>query len=411
MMKRWSTILMCAAVVGVTIGSNAEVAKKPTFFKDVAPIFQENCQLCHRTLGANFGGMVAPMALTTYAEVRPWAKAIAKQVSDKKMPPWSATPASHGQFRNERVLSDDEIATIVKWVEQGASRGNPKDAPSPVDFPGENTGWQIGTPDLIVDMGADYFVEDDVEDIYVDFQTTFTSEQLPKDRWLKSVEFKGGSPAVHHVIARPLGGMAPGYDPVNYADGFGAKLKAGTEVNWNMHYHKESGAGTGVWDRTQAGIVFWPKGAEINHIITTESLGSFRFSIPAGAADYGDQVKFTFPEDALLVAFNPHMHLRGKYAKYTAIYPDGKQEVLLDVPEYDFNWQITYTYAEPKMVPKGTVIQFDAGWDNSANNTANPDPTKAVHWGRPTTDEMMFGWMRYTSVAERNIIVGQEGTD
>jgi hypothetical protein len=113
----------------------------------------------------------------------------------------------------------------------------------------------------------------------------------------------------------------------------------------------------------------------------------------------------------MIVAFNPHMHLRGKFAKYTAIYPDGKQEVLLDVPEYDFNWQITYTYTEPKLVPKGTVIQFDAGWDNSANNAANPDPTRDVHWGRPTTDEMMFGWMRYTSVAERNIIVGEEGTD
>jgi len=205
--------------------------------------------------------------------------------------------------------------------------------------------------------------------------------------------------------------MAPGYDPVNYADGFGAKLKAGTEINWNMHYHKESGPGTGVWDRTQVGIVFWPKGTEIDHVINVESLGSFRFSIPAGADDYADQVRFTFPEDVMIVAFNPHMHLRGKFAKYTAIYPDGKQEVLLDVPEYDFNWQITYTYTEPKLVPKGTVIQFDAGWDNSANNAANPDPTRDVHWGRPTTDEMMFGWMRYTSVAERNIIVGEEGTD
>jgi len=191
-MKRRLTILMCAVAIGTSFGSGAEVAKQPTFFKDVAPIFQENCQLCHRTLGANFGGMVAPMALTTYAEVRPWAKAIAKQVSDKNMPPWSATPATLGQFRNERVLNEEEIATIVKWVEQGARKGNPKDAPSPVTFPGENTGWQIGTPDLIVDMGVDYFVEDDVKDIYVDFQTTFSEEQLPKDRWMKSVEFRGG---------------------------------------------------------------------------------------------------------------------------------------------------------------------------------------------------------------------------
>ena len=123
------------------------------------------------------------------------------------------------------------------------------------------------------------------------------------------------------------------------------------------------------------------------------------------------EANYTFKRDSRIMGFTPHMHLRGKYAKYVATYPDGKTETLLEVPEYDFNWQITYTYAEPKMVPKGTVIQFDAGWDNSANNPANPDPTRDVGWGRPTTDEMMFGWMRYTSVEERNIIVGQEGTD
>lgn len=398
-------ILIVALVAAASSGANAEVPNQPTFYKDVAPILQESCQLCHRSLGANFGGMVAPMGLTTYEETRPWASAIAKQVSSKAMPPWYASPEQHGQFRNERVLSEDEIATLVKWVQQGAKKGNPSDAPSPKTFPGENTGWQIGEPDLLVDMGEDYFVEDDVEDLYVDFKTTFTKEQLPSDRWIKAVEFKGGSTAVHHVITRPLGGMAPGYDPVHYGDGFGVLLKAGTDVEWEMHYHKEAGPGTGVWDRTKAGIVFWPEGTEIDHVINTEPLGAFRFSIPAGAEHYADQAKFTFPEDGLIVAFNPHMHLRGKMAKYTAFYPDGSEEVLLDVPKYDFNWQITYTYSEPKLVPKGTVIQYDAAWDNSANNPANPDPTKTVHWGRPTTDEMMFGWMRYTSVDEKNIVV------
>ncbi|MFP6582825.1 MAG: hypothetical protein VCD00_09750 [Candidatus Hydrogenedentota bacterium] len=410
-MKRWMSPLAIALAIGCSVSANAEVPKNPTYYKDVAPIFQESCQLCHRTQGANFGGMVAPMALIDYAEVRPWAKAIAKAVTAKVMPPWSASPDQHGQFRNERVLNDEDIETITKWVRQGAKRGNPKDAPAPKTFPGDGTGWQIGEPDLIVDMGADYFVEDDVEDLYVDFQTTFTEEQLPEDRWLRSVEFIGGSQAVHHVIARPLGGMAPGYDPVHYADGFGVKLKKGTSVEWDMHYHKEAGPGTGTWDRTKAGIVFWKKGDEIDHVIGTESLGSFRFNIPAGAENYADSAEYTFTEDTMIVSFNPHMHLRGKSAKYTLTYPDGTKEVALEVPKYDFNWQITYTYSEPKRVPKGTVIRYDAAWDNSANNPSNPDPTRNVGWGRPTTDEMMFGWMRHTSVEEKNIVVGEESTD
>lgn len=410
-MRGWMSPLAVALVVGTAGPAFAEAPSNPTYYKDVAPIFQENCQLCHRSKGANFGGMVAPMALIDYNEVRPWAKAIAKAVTGKTMPPWTASPDQHGLFRNERVLAQEDIDTIVAWVEQGAKRGNPKDAPAPITFPGDGTGWQIGEPDLIVDMGTDYFVEDDVEDLYVDFQTTFTDEQLPEDRWLRSVEFIGGSSAVHHVIARPLGGMAPGYDPVDYADGFGVLLKKGTSVEWDMHYHKEAGPGTGVWDRTKAGIVFWDKGAEIDHVIATESLGSFRFNIPAGAENYADSTTYTFPEDTLIVSYNPHMHLRGKSAKYTLTYPDGTTEVALDVPRYDFNWQITYTYSEPKRVPKGTTIRYDAAWDNSTNNPANPDPTRDVQWGRPTTDEMMFGWMRHTTVEERNIIVGDSSTD
>lgn len=409
-MKLWNGALALGMVLGAAGTASAEVPSNPTFYKDVLPVLQENCQLCHRKLGANFGGMVAPMALEQYDEVRPWAKAMAKAVTAKTMPPWTASPDQHGQFRNERVLSQDQIDLIVTWVNQGAKRGNPQDAPEPAHFPGEGTGWQIGEPDLIVDMGTDYFVEDDVEDIYVDFKTTFTEDILPDAKWIRSVEFKGGSTAVHHVIARPLGGMAPGYDPVDYANGFGVQLTTGTEVEWEMHYHKEAGPGTGVWDRTKAGIVFWEDGDEIDHVIATESLGSFRFNIPAGAEHYADQAEWTFPEDSMIVSYNPHMHLRGSYAKYTLTYPDGKEEVALEVPRYDFNWQITYTYSEPKFVPKGTKITFDAAWDNSANNPANPDPTRDVRWGRPTTDEMMFGWLRYTPVEERNIVVGKEAS-
>src|SRR5690606_32301903 len=159
------------------------------------PILQENCQVCHRANGANYGGMVAPMAFTTYEETRPWAKSIERQVQTRLMPPWTASAAHSGEFANERTLTDAEIATLVTWVNRGAQRGNPEDAPAPKEFAVSETGWLIGEPDLILDMGADYFMPDDVQDIYVDFDTVITPEQLPEDRWVQAVEFKAGSSA------------------------------------------------------------------------------------------------------------------------------------------------------------------------------------------------------------------------
>ena len=389
-------------------GAEVQPVDRPTFYKDVLPVLQENCQLCHRAKGANFGGMVAPMALEEYQQVRPWAKAMAKVVSQKTMPPWSAHEQHHGEFRNERTLTDDAIGTLVRWADIGAPRGSADDAPAPVTWPENEAGWMIGEPDLIVKMPEPYFVADDVDDLYVDFETTLTPDILPEDRWIKAVEFRGGSGVVHHIIARPLGGMAPGYDPVLYEEGYSRKLEAGSTINWEMHYHKEPGPGTGVWDQSEAAIIFWPEGTVIEHVVETEPLGAFNFVIPAGDANYAHEASFTFAHDSLILGYNPHMHLRGSSAKYVAKYPDGREETLLWVPKYDFNWQITYSYAEPKRVPKGTQVHLTTTWDNSADNPANPDPTKTVRWGRPTTDEMMFGWMRYTDVEPKRIVVGAE---
>ena len=401
----------CAVAFGaLTVGAWAapEVPAQPTFYKDVLPIFQENCQLCHRDKGANFGGMVAPMALIDYEQVRPWAKAIAKQVSTKMMPPWKASPDQSGHFANERVLTQSEIDTIVRWVDQGTKAGNPSEAPAAKEFPLSEDGWLIGKPDLIVKMPEPYFIADEVEDTYENFQTVITDEQLPENRWVKAVEFRGGSKAVHHIIAPPLGGMAPGYDPLVYREGYGHVLRKGSTVEWQMHYHKEPGPGTGVWDQSEAGIVFWPEGTVIEHTTSMERLGAFNFRIPPGDPRYEFRTDFTFPEDSLILSYNPHMHVRGSYAKYTAKFPDGREEVLLEVPKYDFNWQITYTYKEPRKVPAGTVVELVTAWDNSANNPANPDPTQEVRWGQPTTDEMMFGWMKYTHVEPRPITVGEQ---
>lgn len=379
-----------------------------TFTKDVLPILQENCQVCHRAGGANLGGMVAPMALVEYQEVRPWAKSIAKVVANRDMPPWDASQEFNGVFRNERTLTEDEIATIVAWAEQGAKRGNPKDAPAPAEFPQSAEGWQIGEPDLVVSMPEPYFVEDDVEDLYQTFFSTLTEEELPNDRWIKAIEFRPGSPVVHHIISDPLGGIAPGNQASIFPDGYSQLLRKGQTISWQMHYHKEPGPGTGVWDQSKAGLKFYPEGYEPEHPIRMAPLANLSFVIPPGEPHHVEHASETFDRAIQILSFTPHMHLRGKYAKYVAKYPDGKTETLLEVPEYDFNWQTSYEYPEPKVMPAGTTIDLTMAWDNSANNPSNPDPTKTVRFGEPTTAEMMFGFMSYAYDEEPTSVVLSE---
>ncbi|MFP6583411.1 MAG: alkyl hydroperoxide reductase [Candidatus Hydrogenedentota bacterium] len=397
-----------AAGIILSMPFAASAAEKVTFTKDVLPILQENCQICHRPEGANLGGMVAPMAFTTYQEVRPWAKAIAKAVSNRDMPPWDATAEFHGVFENERTISQAAIDTIVAWAEQGAARGSLADAPEPLKFP-DTDGWQIGEPDLVVSMPERYFVEDDVEDLYVTFQTDVTEEMLSEDRWLKAIEFRPGSSVVHHIISDGLGGIAPGNDPSVMREGFSSMMRAGTKVNWQMHYHKEPGPGTGVWDQSRVGLNFYPKDFQPEHQIHGNVMGKMDFRIPAGKARHTETVSTTFKDDIMLLSYTPHMHLRGVAAKYTATYPDGSQEVVLDVPQYDFNWQTSYKYAEPKILPKGTSLEVAMTWDNSPENETNPDPTQTVTFGQPTTDEMMFGFVSYAYVDEpETVVLSQE---
>lgn len=390
----WTKLGFLIVAIGIAIPVQAADTSKPTFNKDVLPILQENCQVCHRPSGNNMGGMIAPMSLMTYSEVRPWAKAIAKQVSGKTMPPWHAAPEHHGQFENERTLNDDDIATIERWVDKGAVRGNPKDAPEAIQF-ADSDGWGIGIPDVVVSMPEPYFVDDEVRDLYIDFETTLGEDILTESRWVQANQVRAGSGAVHHVISS-LGSLVPGGDPRFYREGYGRRIKPGQKVTFKMHYHKEPGAGTGVWDQTKVGLKFYPKDYEPTYKFHGDSMGNFRFNIPAGDPNYFVKSEFTFPNDARIVSFMPHMHLRGKAVEIMAYYPDGSHERVLNVPQYDFNWQTTYEYEEYKFVPKGTRLEMTAWWDNSADNPSNPDPTKNITWGRPTTSEMMFAWMRYT---------------
>lgn len=395
---------MVAGVGNVAADDNAP-AKRVTFYKDVLPILQESCQACHREQGLNFGGMVAPMALITYQQVRPWAKSIATQVSAKSMPPWHATPATHGVFINERTIREDQIATLVSWVQSGATRGNPNDAPTPLEFPDSEWGFE---PDLVVSMPEPYFVGDDVQDLYINFKTTITEEMLPKERWVQMSESKPGSTAVHHIIARPIGGQAPGGGHTVYPDGYGVLLKPGTEVTFQMHYHKESGPGTGVWDQSKVALRFHTK--PVTHPITTTAIGNMTFEVPPRHPNWEVGASMKFKKDTTLLRFMPHMHLRGKDAKYTAFYPDGTSEVLLDVPEYDFNWQTSYRYKERKEIPAGTRIEVMMHFDNSPENAArvNFNADRPVSFGGPTTDEMMLGWMTFAD--KEATIVADEST-
>lgn len=380
---------------------------RPTFTRDVQPLLQEKCVDCHRPEGLNMGGMVAPMSLMTFEEARPWAKSMAKVVKNREMPPWHANADQHGVFDNERTLTDTQIETIVRWAASGAPRGDLADAP-PAKVFDNYEGWSLGKPDLVIGFDEPYWVADDVEDLYVNIPVKLTEEQLPVDRWIRAAEFRAGGKWVHHIIARPIGGIAPGYEARVMRPGYSRKLKAGSEIDFKMHYHKEPGEGTGAWDSSEVAVYFWPKGTVIEHIKITEALPARGFMIPAGDGNYSHGGSYTFAEDSEILSFNPHMHLRGKAARMIATFPDGSQKVLLDVPKYDFNWQTTYHFKEPVHVPAGTKIDMTLWWDNSAENPANPDPTVDVVFGRPTTAEMGFGWMHHTATKPIHIVVGEE---
>ena len=407
LLTRSALVLGCVAVSAHA----GEAPGRITFTKNVLPILQQECQTCHRPSGLNLSGMVAPMSLMTYEEVRPWAKAVAKVVEAKTMPPWHASAATHGIFRNERTLSDTEIATVTQWVASGAAKGNPADAPAPIEWP--NTGWNFGVPDLVLGFDEPFLVADGIEDLYKDITVQLTEEQLPEDRWISGIEFKPGSEVVHHIIGYShapgeaiggtgedgsqdrgmLGGNAPGADQDEWPEGYGILLKKGSRITFAMHYHKESGPGTGVLDSSEIGFQFHTK--PVQHPIEISNIAYGTFEIPPNEPHWRVGASRLFEEDTILLGLLPHMHLRGSSAKYTAFYPDGKTELLLDVPKYNFNWQTGYKYATSKLIPAGTRIEMEFVYDNSAASGAEFgfDSNKSIRFGGPTTDEMDLAWI------------------
>lgn len=422
----WATAVLVRGAAADGQYAAKPAAGVPTFTKDVAPILYKNCTQCHRP------GEIAPMSLLTYEDARPWAKSIRDEVSDGTMPPWHAD-APHGTFLNDRRLTSAEKEILTKWASAGAPKGDPKDLPPAPTF---TEGWQLGKPDTILELPVDYKVPADgfVEYEYFDVPTNFT-----EDKWLEGLEVRPGNrKVVHHVIVsvrgpkperrptgfRPaegmeipagqsggepeedgtakrtrgqslfpapqrtgamIGGFAPGTSSLRFEAGSAMLLRAGATLVLQMHYTTN---GTPQTDRTKIGLFLAKK--EPTTEMRMGTLVNGALAIPAGAADYSIAAEMTTTADVTLRQMLPHTHLRGKSWEYTATYPDGRTDVILSVPRYDFNWQTDYVFAEPLKLPKGTKIRAVAHYDNSTANKSNPDPKVAVKWGDQTWEEMMF---------------------
>jgi mono/diheme cytochrome c family protein len=394
----------CVALTGggTRAGSGEAPAARPkakvTYAKDVASILQKNCQTCHHP------GTSAPFSLLTHDDAVKWAETIKEVISDGRMPPWYADP-HYGKFTNDRRLKDSDKETLLAWIGTGMEFGDKKDLPP---NPAYTDGWVIGKPDVIFELPDEQTVP---ASGVVPYQYFTTPTNFKEDMWVQAAEARPGNRGVvHHIIVsyrdpkskdrgngRGAGdgfvvGTAPGDMPLILAPGIARKIPAGSELIWQMHYTPNGKAGK---DRSQVGLIFYKGKEPPKWNAQTIGISNGNFKIPAGDSAYQVESEWTVPRDALLLTYMPHMHLRGKDFKYEVTYPDGRQEVLLSVPKYDFNWQLMYHVDQSVRLPKGTKIHCTAHFDNSAANKANPDPSKDVTWGDQTWEEMMIGWIDF----------------
>jgi hypothetical protein len=416
----FSRVMARYLLAAIFIASSALAADIPavTFNRDVLPILQKNCQTCHRL------GEIAPMPFLTYQDVRPYAKAIKTAVLTRKMPPWFADP-NYGHWANAPKLTADDIHTLAAWADTGAPEGNDTDRVAPIQWP---QGWKI-PPDLIVKMPKPFHIPGKgVIEI-----TNFTLPTgLTKDTWITSIEVRPGNRrVVHHVAisfrphnskvkygepdvqakprdengdqierAKPgLGSFTgleavflPGSQPMDFRIHNAAKLiPASYDIVLQMHY---TSVGEDAEDQTKVGFTF-AKEEPTRRFVTlspTAARDERNFHIPAGDPNWETSTEVQFNQDAQLVWFLPHMHLRGKDMTYQLGFPTGEKQIVLSVPKYDFDWQFGYEVDEPIKIPKGTRMLVTAHFDNSANNKANPNPNKDVWWGDQTWEEMMVPW-------------------
>ncbi|HXI92285.1 MAG TPA: cytochrome c [Blastocatellia bacterium] len=405
-MKKSGLILLASACCFAIalVGSNTvsgDAKASLTFTKDIAPILYKNCVGCHRP------GEIAPMSLMTYKEVRPWAKAIREKVATREMPPWHLD-SQYGKWENDRRLTQKEVDAIVTWIGGGAVEGNAKDLPAPPKFA---SGWQIGEPDMVFQMPTEFTVPAEGS---VPYQYFAVPTNFKEDRYIQALEARAGNlSVVHHIVmmvrnpGEPtrqrgqtrnfniadgiLGALSPGQTPFLAKPGQAKLIKAGSQLVFQMHYTPN---GTATKDRSIVGLIF-AKGP-VDKIVNSKAAFDVRFAIPPGAENYEVKAVYEFEDDSHIISLMPHMHLRGKDITYRAIYPDGRSEILLSVPRYNFNWQVYYYPITPLAVPKGTRLEAVAHYDNSTKNPRNPDPAREVRFGEQTWDEMMNAFFDFT---------------
>lgn len=414
--------------------------KQVTYTHDVAPILYKNCVVCHRP------NNIAPMSLMTYKETRPWASAIREAAVQRKMPPWHADPKV-GDFINDPRLSDADIATLDAWARTGAKEGDPKDLP-PAPVFGE--GWHI-KPDQIFTIPEFTVTGGEMDD----YEYIYVPTKFAEDRWVQAAEvLPGDRRVVHHatvsVVAAadvadkekensasdagvdkyhyrtgrvlhlradapvvddgcnyPTGGGVPGessgylnivpgiYLPGHLAEtrppGYALRVPAGSYLQFQIHYSNHTS--DDVKDRTSIGLVFAKE--PVKHEIAQYEIWNNLFLIPANDDNHKVTSCYTLPKDVIALAYTGHMHFRGKSMTTEAIYPDGRHEIILNVPHYDFRWQETYFLKHQFVMPKGTKLVTTAYFDNSSNNALNPDPSKSIRWGEPSDEEMMGFWLQF----------------
>ncbi|MBX9789026.1 MAG: redoxin domain-containing protein [Pirellulales bacterium] len=390
------------AAPGCLIGRAAKVAPTGdvTYTKHIASVLQARCQECHRS------GEIAPFPLTSYDEVVGWAPMICEVVDQGRMPPWFANP-EYGKFANDCRLSDDEKQLIHTWVANGCPEGNRSDLPAPREFV---DGWRI-KPDQIVYMDEKAF-QVPAEGV-VDYQNFSVDLQVTEDKWLQAAEARPDNRSVvHHIVCwisppgsgsgqisfgnRLVAVYAPGTPPWSFPEGTAIPVPAGSRISFQMHYTPN---GTAAEDRSYIGLV-WADPQTVKRKAQSLMAPQLGINIPPGADNHEIRSRFKVKRDMLLLNYFPHMHLRGKDFRFEVEYPDGTREILLDVPRYDFNWQLRYDLVEPKLVPKGSRIHCVAHFDNSAANPFNPDPTQTVRFGEQTWEEMMVGFFTAASTEE-----------
>jgi len=409
-----ASALSAALVLPVTAFA-ADAPKAPTFTKDIAPIFQDKCEACHRP------DSMAPMSLVTFADARPWLRSIKTRVADRQMPPWQIDRSVGIQkFKNDRSLTDEQVDTIVRWVDNGAPQGDPKDMPAAKVWP-EDQGWNFAAlfgqkePDMIV-KSYDFTMPAVSQDAW-DKRVTPTG--ITEPRWVRAIEIRPetikGRRITHHAIAyleqeEPGGGGAGLAAPfMEWAVGkqgelmrpdTGKLLLPGSKFRWDIHY---SQAGEEISSKVELGIYFYPKGQEPKYR-TTLSL------VPAaiGTMDIRPNTVSiaegftTLRQAARIESFQPHMHLRGKAMMVEALLPSGQKQVISLVSDFNFNWMTTYVYADDAapLLPKGTILKVTAWHDNTPAKKSNPDPNQWVGWGDRTVDEMAHAWINIVYMSD-----------